>query len=95
MPSQTNAPSILAEQNGLYGFQRVTDTDAPEREFAFVKAMNGDVTFDANCSVAKGDAPSSGDVLQQGDVLAGPFTQVGIQAGGGVLYAYFRSTDRP
>jgi len=90
-PTQTNKTALLAEQNGRYGFERVGTATTVQGEFAFVRAVNGNVEFGADTEVANGTAPSDGDTLQQGETLWAPFTKIDIDTGG-VLYAYYSST---
>lgn len=72
---------------GLRGFNRIAAADGEQSgRWHAVKAVGGDATFGAGCAMHKGDAPSSGDVLQQGDTVSGPFTTIDLSAG--TVYAY-------
>lgn len=74
--------------SGEAGFDIVTGTTNNDKLYFAVKAMNGDVTFGGGNTVrSRGDAPESGDVLPQGDVLYGNFDDLDVSSG--KLYAYY------
>lgn len=69
-----------------YGFERVasggTSSGGP---FYAVKAIGGSLTFGA-CVMNAGSAPTSGDILLEGDVLHAPFKTVISTSG--VVYCF-------
>ena len=66
-------------KSGMAGAKRL-EAGTLEEEIFSVKALT-DVTFGAGCTVARGDAPESGDALARGDILMLPFTKVVISSG--------------
>jgi hypothetical protein len=79
---------LLDFTSGQQGFDRTQGTLTNYKTYFALKAINGDVTFGGSTTVTRGTAPSSGDVLLQGDVLYGSFDDIEITAG--TLYAYYR-----
>jgi len=73
--------------SGAKGAERLT-SGTTTNDYVGIKAINNDVTFGSDCEVSAGDPPENGDVLQQGDILMLPFSQVDIDSG--VAFAYIR-----
>lgn len=84
---------------GQGGFKRIeggTGTDTYDEAnnggntIVAILAVNGDVTFASGCTAVRGDAPSSGDVIPQGQLLLAPLNKVVLTSG--VAYVF---TDEP
>jgi hypothetical protein len=85
---------LLGFTSGAKGFDRVANgnTTNNDKEYFAIKAINGDVTLGSGTTVNVGDGPSSGDVLQQGDVLYGSFDNIEVTTStSGDAYAYYRN----
>lgn len=74
---------------GAGGFLRIVPGDGTVTgQFIAVKAIGSTpAVFNTGTTVSHGSAPTSGDRVNEGDVVFAPFTAINISAG--VVYAYY------
>ena len=75
---------------GAAGFDRIADTTQVTGTWVAIKAINSDAVLTVSGTtgtvVAIGDPLGNNDVIQQGDVLFGPFTAIKLASGTVLAY---------
>lgn len=83
---------LIKINGGQSGFKEVTNgsTLTDDNIYFALKAVNGDVTLGAGTTTVKGDSPTSGDVILQGNTVYGHFDDIEVDtATNGKLYVYY------
>lgn len=62
-------------------FKRIATGQSLTGNFIHLKALNGDATMGTCVTSNDGDGLESGDVITQGDVVSGQFSEVAVNDG--------------